>query len=708
VKEKMIKISLRSDSVQISFGVRNIESVLNNLGFQVEMVDDKHSHEADIKILNLDMNILKSPRESFSLKGGVPIILTGSCENGLMYGCFELAEQIRNTGGLSGVRDTQRSPHVDFRATKINLPWCSYRSGEVMTTHMEVLQSIEFWSSYIDAMALNRFNVITFWNLHPFPYMIRPRNYPESYSFNDAEFCKWEKLWKFIFRRCRERGIEPYILNWNIFVSKELEKEWNINYSRTEYYIGPGDTSERVKKYNRECITQLIDEYEDLAGFGISLGERMEDMLPSERADWVKDVVIEGIKAAKRPIKFIHRAPFTADPMEVRRVLEESGLPAPSYVEYKFNWSHGHSTPRLSMTHDVGHNGTGEKPAVDDRYWNPAPTHHKMLWMIRNEDFFILKWGQSDFIRDHIELNHHDYVGGYIIGSEGYIPGKDYSIKDGVPHDWNYAFEKQWLFYMLWGRLLYHPHEPDETFESEFEARYKNGLGKKLFNIYRLSSHMPLRLASFHGSTWDYTLYSEGFITPFKSLGYVEDTEPFININEFISHPTLDGNYISIPHFVDMLVEGKPLPEGKMTPLMIADASEKDGMETLSLISEIRKNRSDDSSGLECELSDAETWAHLSLYFAHKLRGGVSLHRFRILGKGEEKENAIKELKAGLADWERVVEITQPRYRDVPYIDRTAYGYHLDFHWRHYFLAASKDVKTAEKAAEGVFPYPRL
>ena len=31
------------------------------------------------------------------------------------------------------------------------------------------------------------------------------------------------------------------------------------------------------------------------------------------------------------------------------------------------------------------------------------------------------------------------------------------------------------------------------------------------------ASQMPLRLASFYASTWDYTLYSEGFLAPFSA-----------------------------------------------------------------------------------------------------------------------------------------------------------------------------------------------
>ena len=66
--------------------------------------------------------------------------------------------------------------------------------------------------------------------------------------------------------------------------------------------------------------------------------------------------------------------------------------------------------------------------------------------------------GGAGFIREHIAKNGHAYVGGYAIGSEGNIPAFDYSEKDseGV-----WMAQKQWLYYSLWGRLLYDPTTPD-------------------------------------------------------------------------------------------------------------------------------------------------------------------------------------------------------------------------------------------------------
>src|SRR4028119_78462 len=141
--------------------------------------------------------------------------------------------------------------------------------------------------------------------------------------------------------------------------------------------------------------------------------------------------------------------------------------------------------------------------------------------MARNEDFFCLRWGVPGFIREHIATNTQSYVGGYFVGSEGYIPAKDYFTKIASPVDWKYAFQRQWLFYKLWGRLLYNPATPNEVFRAEFIQRY----GKKsqsLLDAYAHAGTVPLRLACSFDFSWDFSLYSEGFMAMNKqSMDYI-------------------------------------------------------------------------------------------------------------------------------------------------------------------------------------------
>jgi hypothetical protein len=623
--------------------------------------------------------------------------ITATDETGAMYGLLYVAEQIQMGKTWKTVKTGTVNPHFAVRAIKFNLPWSSYRSGPAMDQHMEICKDLKFWQSFLDQMAENRFNVLSLWNIHPFSFMVKPVHFPLANNFSEREMKEWKQFFTALFRMARERGIEPFVVNWNIAVSPEFTKAYGVKERN--------DTSAIVRKYTREVVTQVINEYPDLAGIGITLadwmsnfksaGSDLPDMTPKDREDWIEETVIAGIKNAGRPVKLLHRSVLSSDPAEMRRVINNASLPDTTLVEIKFNWSHGHSTPVLAMTHD-SHSGK-----MDDRYWNPMPDNYRIEWMIRNEDFFILRWGQPDFIRRHIAENSKPFVNGYFLGSEGYIPAKDLSHIDNSHRNWNYAFEKQWLFYKLWGRLLYDPATPDKVFEEGFDIRYGKGKGTRLLKAYEYASQMPLKLASFFAATWDYSLYSEGFLAPFAANAGLNDTvSAFISVDELIDHPVLDPNYISIPDYVKIIVDNKPILNGKLTPLVLADSLEKDGKNIIKLVGSLRKNS---SAALACELDDLATWAYLSLYFAGKLRAGVALQQYRLTGNMEHQKNAVDLLINCLSDWKKVSSITSAHYKEVPYIQgyKSSVNAFKDaeyFSWSKFLPQVERDIRIAKDA----------
>ena len=140
--------------------------------------------------------------------------------------------------------------------------------------------------------------------------------------------------------------------------------------------------------YNRQVVTQALNEYPLLTGIGVSLGENMHSLdlqqqvsrgahrsnqpnryllganLPIKsglvtlacpsQVDWTAAVYFSALRNASRPVKLLYRAAFgegqghANDPNICRHSVENSGLPAANVmVQIKYNWSHGHSTPTL-------------------------------------------------------------------------------------------------------------------------------------------------------------------------------------------------------------------------------------------------------------------------------------------------------------------------------------------------------------------------
>ena len=698
VSNQQIIVAFDAKSEPVRFGMNEIGKALKKTGQSVrEQSLYANGLPADIAIRVLPkLEKWAIQEEGYRLENQKGrILITATNAAGAMYGATDVAEQLRMGRTLKTITPKTANPHLAVRALKVNLPWLPYRTGPAMDVHLDVCKDLAYWQRLLDMMAKNRLNVLSLWSVHPFSFMVKPTNFPKANDFSVKEMAEWKQFWTSLFRMAKERGIAPYIVNWNIAVSPEFAKAYGVKERN--------DTSAVVKQYTKEVVTQVINEYPDLAGIGITLADWMSNfspvpaslpvMSPKDREDWIEQTVVAGIKAANRPVKFLHRSVLSAEPGELRRVINNAQLPDTALVEIKFNWSHGHSTPTFALTHD-SHSGKR-----DDGYWNPLPTNYRIQWMVRNEDFFILRWGQPDFIRQHIAKNAAPYVNGYFVGSEGYIPAKDYSHIDSPHRTWDYAFEKQWLFYELWGRLLYDPKTPDTVFESSFANRYGLKSGKPMLEATAAASQMPLRLASFFKATWDYTLYSEGFLSPVPTGGLADNVSSFISVDELIDHPTLDPAYLSIKDFVTLTQGNKPVPVDKVSPLSLADLLDTDAQTVFSRMTDLRANA---SPTLTCELADLETWAYLSRYFADKLRAGVALQTYRLSGDKLKQQQAIGLLGKCLNHWQKVSEITARHYHEVPYIDGNVFGGNaykdaLRFSWTKFLPQVERDVKLAEE-----------
>jgi hypothetical protein len=276
-KPTAIEVISNSSSPQISYAITKLTALdpaqfkyLGNITIQT--VIDTQTLEAEA--FSIELN-----NEEITVKGGDA--------TGVMYGLLDIKEQLTN--GQTLIKEKTISPHLSFRAIKYNLPWSSYRNSEALNLHKETCRDINYWEAFLDMMAENRFNKLTLWNQHPFSYLVKLDKYPEACSLTDAELADWQQFWHQLFQMAADRGIETYLINWNIFVSPEFAKAYGgAEYSiENAYFIEQGDTSEIVKDYMRESVKATINTYPNLAGLGITLGEGMGGMTPEEREEWL-------------------------------------------------------------------------------------------------------------------------------------------------------------------------------------------------------------------------------------------------------------------------------------------------------------------------------------------------------------------------------------------------------------------------------------
>jgi len=695
---EIISINPANSSPQSDYAARMLRKALEEKGGSV--VDQ--AAEFDIHLV---IDTLRLSPEAFNIVSNKnQITITGGDSRGLIYGALAVAEDIRNGIRINEIKARKETAQLPFRAIKFDLPWDTYRHSYALDLHQETCAKPEFWEAFLDMMSANRFNTLTLWNLHPYTFMIKPKNFPEASPWSDEQMQTWQNLFHAILGMAAERGIETYLIPFNIFVTPEFARAHKVALDNLEHHhYVKGDTSEIIKRYTRECVAQVLQEYPELSGMGLTLGEGMGGMTPQERENWMQETIIAGMRLANRKSKLIHRIPFSgsteslgATTIEMEQITRQdieqeadlSFIEKPVWASMKFNWSHAHSTPRLIKVHGGKLYGT---------YFEPEPTKYRIIWTARNEDFFCLRWGVADFVREHIKTNTHSYVGGYFVGSETYIPAQDYFTRPEIAVDWDYAFERQWLFYKIWGRLLYDSDTPDIIFKQEFIRRYGQQ-AEVLFEAFALAGKTPLRLASSFDCTWDFTLYSEGFL----ALDPAKPRVDYISVDRQINQPPLDTSWISIKEYVKSSLNGQSFKENQITPIMIADQLEQDCRRALELVENIDYSQ---NTALMFEVSDIKTWANLGLFFSEKIRGAVALQTYRMSGKSAHKRQAVKHLQKALRYWDEVITITEPIYNPMPlvhYSEQDGKSWrendHLRFHWKLLRPEICKDIEIAKNS----------
>ena len=267
-------------SPQAKYAGEKLKETLVEKGYTVDPAKAVH-------VITLATNGKRHREEAYAIStNGNRLTITGGDNRGLIYGTLSLAEEVRNGAKLNAIKSRSEKPNYSLRAIKFDLPWDTYRHSDALDLHYETCRDLNYWKAFLDMMVENRLNSLTLWNLHPYTFMIKPKNFPEASGFTDVELKEWQTLFRGIFRMAKERALDTYIIPFNIFVSPEFSKAHNVNMDNLQHdFFVKGDTSELVKRYTRECVTQMLQEYPEITGMGLTLGEGMAGMTPEERED---------------------------------------------------------------------------------------------------------------------------------------------------------------------------------------------------------------------------------------------------------------------------------------------------------------------------------------------------------------------------------------------------------------------------------------
>ena len=622
--------------------------------------------------------------EGFSLRttpgrGTTAYWIVGQDAAGAMYGGLELAEVIR-CAGLEGVKPVDQNPYMALRGIKYNCPLDERtptyhaHSGDAQRKNVLVMWDMNFWKAYIDDLARFRYNYLSLWNLHPFPSMVRVPGY-EKVALADVQsttetlkMTMDEKIafWREVMRYGKDRNVDLYVVTWNIFVHGT-----DGQYGLTDKYDNPTTTD-----YFRKSVKQMFLTYPDLAGIGLTTGERMPGLSTTQKETWALATYGQGVldAAAAQPgrkIRLIHRQHQTGAQAIAKTFQSLVDNPDIDFI-FSFKYAQAHV---FSAT---------QQPFCNNFVKDIGSL--KTIWTLRNDDNFYFRWGAPDFVREFIMNIPYDVSQGFYYGSDGYVWGREFlSTEPETPRQLDMA--KQWYHWMLWGRLGYDPGVTNERFIQILGAHFPQIPSQDLFTAWQEASLIYPITTGFHWGDMDYKWYIEGC---FSRTGPAETPTGFHDVNRFITlgtHPGTDN--LTIPAYVDAVAAGKQ-PTGT-TPIQVSQQIHGHADKALQILDKLPKVTDKE---LRRTLGDIRAMACLGKYYGHKIRGATELALYRKNKNQAHQDAAIREMTQAAQYWERYTATALAQYTNPILLNRVGLC-----DWRALTADVWKDVEIAGGSA---------
>lgn len=608
-------------------------------------------------------------------------------------------------------------PYIKQRGIKFNIPLDirtpSYQdAGDAAQNNIAEMWNFEFWKDYIDMMARNRYNVLTLWNPHPFPSMIKNEKYPDVALENvcgtsfpldvdrvDEPLAKFiagcgiskevldnlvvlkkmtmdEKIqfWRDVMKYAKDRGVEVYFITWNIWMNSIAPPGWyreqeNKKGMEGKYGINNDQENPKTIAYLREAVKEFILTYPDLAGIGVTAGENMEDRNDEyDREKWLWATYGEGVMDAKkiqpdRKVKFIHRYWQT----DVDKMVNDFIGKYPDEINLSFKYARArmYATPAPRW--------------ADDYIKEYSKFGLKSWWNVRNDDIFHFRWGNPAYASEFIKnIPPEAVTAGYYMGSDGYVWGRE-SISKHPQSPRELEIDKHWYNFMLWGRMGYNPDMPVSHIKGLLQIRYPKAPVDNLSEAWATASLIPSLVTSFHWHDWDFMWAIEGCLDLRKGFHTVDD---------FIKKAPMEGSgIVSIPQYVNALKGNKAI--SGTTPIQIAQKLDSMAVEVLKFTeNEHKVNEGKISASYDELIYDLDAWTNMGKYYASKIRGAYYLHAYRESLGDNNKQLAIAELKQALINWKAYAAAATRNYKPQ-FMAKTR-----TIDWEALTLDVEKELKT--------------
>jgi hypothetical protein len=586
-------------------------------------------------------------KEGFTIKSEENIIsVKGADASGVLYGCLELADRIKNTGKLPKEIDFSDQPEMVLRGTCIGLQKTDYLPGRTVYEYPYTPENFpwfydkEQWIDYLDMMVENRFNSLYLWNGHPFASLIKLQDYPYAVEVDEETFKLNEEMFGFITEEANKRGIWVIQMFYNIIVSKPFAEYNNIKTQERERPILP-----IVADYTQKSIAAFIEKYPNV-GLMVCLGEAMNTI--EDDVDWFTKTIIPGVKEGLEKLGVTEEPPLVlrGHDTDAQKVME-AALPIYKnlYTTHKYN---GESLttyePRDSWA------------TIHQNLSKLGSVHISNVHILANLEPF--RYGSPDFIQKSVLAMHN------IQGANGLhlYPQASY-------WDWPYTADKttprlkqidrDWIWYKAWARYAWNCHrdrnEEINYWTNQLVDFYGCGEnGKYIVDAYEQTGEIAPKLLRRFGisdgnrQTLLLGMFMSQLVNPTKWNVY----------SNFYSSNGPEGEIL-----VDYARKewNGETHKGEL-PLQIIEETVRHGEAAVEAIEKAASSVSNNTDEFERLKNDVYCYLTFAQFFAEKVKAAELVLRYKYSNDISDLEKAVPFLEKSVSYFSELVDLTKDTY----------------------------------------------
>ncbi|QNL52517.1 hypothetical protein H8S90_12235 [Olivibacter sp. SDN3] len=652
-------------SPRIQYGVEKLTEAFRASGYQIRLTTDDVTLAQASQLLIIGKiadpigsgifdTINLSAKEAFQIHWDTAqgkSFIAGADDNGVLYGCLELAERLDKEGQLPMQLQKKDHPEMLLRGTAIGIQKTHYLPGRTVYEYPYTpeefpwLYDKEQWIRYLDMLVENRYNSLYLWNGHPFASLVRLADYPYAVEVDEETFKKNEEIFQFITKEADKRGIWVIQMFYNIIVSKPFAEKHDLKTQDRNRPILP-----LIADYTRKSIAAFVEKYPNV-GLLVTLGEAMEGV-GQDDIDWFTKTIIPGVQEGLKRI---------GEETEPPIVLRAHDTDAPAVMKASLPlYKNLYTMAKYNGEALTTYTPRGKWAELHQTLSKAAPVHIQNVHILANLEPF--RYASPDFIQKSVQAMHNIH---YANGLHVY-PQASY-------WDWPYAadrlkdttarllqIDRDWMWYKAWARYAWNAgndRNMEEAYWSDILAGVfgtDNTAGRALLESYEELGEIAPKLLRRYGitdgnrQTLSLGMFMPQLINPFRFSLFTLLYESEAPEGEMlIDYAKKEWN--GEPHIGE-------------TPVQVADEVVAHGKNAVLAIEKVASQVTQEKEEFNRIKNDVYCYDALANFYAEKVRAALLVLRYKYSSEVGDLDKALPHLENSIWYFKKLTTLTDDSY----------------------------------------------